>query len=178
MGAAMLGSETPGGKCGGPVRALGIPITYLNRHREFWMAGVIWRLMRHLQAHPCHVLHGWMHYAAALGAIAGRLAGVPVVIGSFRSERPGRFPWFYARWQRGLDVLTAPLHTMLIANSKAVREENRKWALIPERKLFTVYNGISPDESVLQSGVEMDKLRSELNLPAGAALGGIGGGLG
>src|SRR6266540_275610 len=29
------------------VRALGIPITYLNRHREFWRAGVVWRLMRH-----------------------------------------------------------------------------------------------------------------------------------
>lgn len=155
------------------VRALGIPITYLNRHREFWMAGVVWRLMRHLRARPCDVLHGWLHYAAALGSIAGRLAGVPVVIGSLRSERPGRFPWFYSRWQRGLDALSAPLHTVLIANSKAVREESRKWAFIPERKLLTVYNGISADESGLLNQTELDKLKSELTLPAGAPLVGI-----
>ncbi|HEY3244132.1 MAG TPA: glycosyltransferase, partial [Phycisphaerae bacterium] len=155
------------------VRALGIPITYLNRHREFWRAGVVWRLMRHLRAHPCQVLHGWLHYAVALGAIAGRLAGVPVVIGSLRSERPGRFPWFYSWWQRGLDALSVPLHTILIANSKAVREENRKWMFVPERKLLTVYNGISTDETAFLNDAELDKLRSDLNLPVGASLIGI-----
>jgi len=155
------------------VCALGVPITYLNRYREVWMTGVVWRLMRHLRAHPCHALHGWLHYAAALGAIAGRLAGVPVVIGSLRSERPGRFPWFYSWWQRGLDVLSAPLHTILVANSKAVREESRKWAFIPERKLLTIYNGISTDESALMNDAEMNKLRSDLNLPVGAPLVGI-----
>jgi glycosyltransferase involved in cell wall biosynthesis len=155
------------------VRSMGVPIIYLNRDHEFWMSGVVWRLMRHLQTRPCHVLHGWLHQAAALGSIAGRLAGVPIVIGSLRSERPGRFPWFYSWWQRGLDVLSAPLHTILIANSEAVREENRKWAFIPKRKLLTIYNGISTDNSVLPNNAELDKLRSDLNLPVGAPLVGI-----
>jgi glycosyltransferase involved in cell wall biosynthesis len=155
------------------VRSMGVPIIYLNRDHEFWMSGVVWQLMRHLQTRPCHVLHGWLHQAAALGSIAGRLAGVPIVIGSLRSERPGRFPWFYSWWQRGLDVLSAPLHTILVANSKAVREESRKWAFIPERKLLTVYNGISTDESALRNDAELDKLRADLNLPAGAPLIGI-----
>lgn len=155
------------------VRALGVPIVYVSRDDDFRMSGVVLRLMRHLRAHPCHVLHGWLHYAAALGAIAGRLAGTPVVIGSLRSERPGRFPWFYPKWQRALDVLTVPLYTAIIANSNAVREENRRWACIPERKLLTIYNGIDVDESGRPDGAQIQRLRSELSLPAEAPLVGI-----
>jgi glycosyltransferase involved in cell wall biosynthesis len=134
------------------VRALGVPITYLNRGPGFWMSGVVWRLARHLHAHPCHILHSWLHYAVALGSIAGGLVGVPVIVGSLRSERPGRFPWFYPKWQRGIDIVTAPLHATILANSNAVSEECRRWAFIRRDKLLTVYNGIAmegpmPDRS-------------------------------
>ncbi len=154
-------------------RELGIPITYLNAHHEFWMVGVAWRLARYLHAKPCDVLHSWMHYAAMIGAIAGTMAGVPTIIGSLRSERPGRFPWFYPIWQRAIDVLTAPLHTYLIANSNAVRVESQRWAFIPERKLVTIYNGIQSEQKGPVDGVRQQQLRADLNLPAGVPVVGI-----
>jgi glycosyltransferase involved in cell wall biosynthesis len=155
------------------IRALAVPITYLNSHPDFWMVAVVWRLFRHVAAGPCHVLHCWMHYAAAFGAVAGGLAGIPTIIGSLRSQRTSRMPWSNSRWQRGIDVLTAPLNTFLIANSHAVREDNRRWACIPEHKLLTIYNGIDPDEVAVLDGDGKGKLRSELELPMNAPLVGI-----
>jgi glycosyltransferase involved in cell wall biosynthesis len=154
------------------VRDLQVPVVYLNPRQDFWMVEVVWRLFRHLRRQPPVVLHSWLHYAVMLGAVAGTWAGVPVVIGSLRSQRPGRFPWFYPKWQRGMDILTAPLQTTLIANSNAVAEENRDWAFIPSHKLITVYNGIElepePDAEA-RSGT----LRDELGLPPGAPVVGI-----
>lgn len=155
------------------IRALAVPITYLNSRPDVWMVTVVWRLFRHLSARPCHVLHSWMHYAAAFGAIAGNLAGIPMIIGSLRGQRPSRLPWSNSRWQRGLDLLTAPLNTLLIANSQAVREDNRRWAFIPDRKLRTIYNGIDQDEAAALDDVRRNKLKAELNLPMSAPLVGV-----
>lgn len=154
------------------VRTLGVPVTYLNRGPDFWMLGVVWRLFRHLVASPGHVLHSWLHYAVMLGAVAGSLAGAPVIVGSLRSERPARFPWFYPGWQRAIDILTAPLQTRLIANSQAVRDDNRRWARIPEHKLVTVYNGIAPDDSPSDPAA-LARLRRDLQLEPGTRLVGI-----
>jgi glycosyltransferase involved in cell wall biosynthesis len=155
------------------IRALAVPITYLNSGPDYWMVVVIWRLFRHLSARPCHVLHSWMHYAAAFGAIAGGLAGTPTIIGSLRGQRPSRLPWSNSRWQRGIDLLTVPLNTFLIANAQAVREDNRRWACIPDRKLLTIYNGIDQDEAAALDDSRRNKLKAELNLPMNAPLVGI-----
>ena len=96
--------------------SLGIPVTYFEPNRRLHHVGVVWQLVKYLRTHRCAVLHNWLHHAVALGAIAGGLAGVPVIVGSLRSERPGRFPWFYPKWQRAIDVLTGPLQTAMIAN--------------------------------------------------------------
>jgi len=151
------------------VRELGVPVTYLNdRRRGYWMLPVTWRLFRHLRSRPCNVLHGWLHQAAAWAAIAGTLAGIPTIIGSLRSERPARMPWFFSRWQRGLDILTAPMQTWLIANSNAVRLEHRRWAFVPDRKLRTIYNGIDVNGASSPDGVQRSRLRADLHLPSGA----------
>src|SRR3989338_5175025 len=155
------------------IRALAVPITYLNSRPDAWMVAVIWRLFRHMSARPCHVLHSWMHYAAAFGAIAGSLAGIPTIIGSLRGQRPSRLPWSNSRWQRGIDLLTVPLNTFLIANSQAVREDNRGWACIPDRKLLTIYNGIDQSEVAVLADAQKNKLKAELNLPMNAPLVGI-----
>jgi glycosyltransferase involved in cell wall biosynthesis len=155
------------------IRALAVPITYLNSRPDVWMVAVIWRLFRHVSARPCHVLHSWMHYAAAFGAIAGSLAGIPTIIGSLRGQRPSRLPWSNSRWQRGIDLLTVPLNTFLIANSQAVREDNRRWACIPDHKLLTIYNGIDQDEVAVLADAQKNKLKAELNLPMNAPLVGI-----
>jgi len=156
------------------VRELGVPIIYINdRSHGYWVLPVTWRLFRQLRSRPCHILHGWLHQAAAWGAIAGTLAGIPMIVGSLRSERPTRVPWFFSRWQRALDILTAPLHTCLIANSDAVRREHRQWAFVPDRKLRTIYNGIDMNGAPVVDGVRRARLRADLSLPPGAPCIGI-----
>ncbi|TAJ23041.1 MAG: glycosyltransferase [Nitrospirae bacterium] len=155
------------------IRSLDVPITHLDPYRRFEKIGVVWQLVGYLRAQPCHVLHAWLHYAAALGAIAGSIAGTPVIVGSLRSERPGRFPWFYPRWQRALDVLTAPLQTYLIANSNAVLDEHRRWAFAPAGKCRRVYNGIEAEGAWFQDAAQQARLKAEMGLPVGASAIGI-----
>jgi glycosyltransferase involved in cell wall biosynthesis len=153
------------------IRRLGVPITFLNPNGRLPTLGVLGQLVRHLHRAPCEVLHSWLHYAAMVGAVAGALTDTPVIIGSFRSERPARFPWFYPKWQRGIDILTAPLHTALIANSDAVRLDHRRWSWAADSKLLTIYNGIDPIPGPSQD--RQQALRVELDLPYEVPLVGI-----
>ncbi len=153
------------------VRALGVPVTYLNPTQDFWSSRIVLRLVKHVRSRDPVVIHSWLHYAAMLGSIAGALAGTPVIVGSFRSERPGRFPWFYPKWQRCMDILTAPLHTTMIANSDAVRAEHEQWAWAAPAKLVTIYNGIDPIPVPPQD--ELQALRAELRVHPDTPLVGI-----
>jgi glycosyltransferase involved in cell wall biosynthesis len=145
--------------------SLGVPVTFFTSTFRLPHAGVVWQLVRFLHGYQYAVLHSWLHYAVALGAIGGGLAGVPVVIGSLRSERPGRFPWFYPKWQRAIDVLTGPLQTTIIANSRAVLEDNRQWAFLPKKKLVTIYNGIGAEGLQRIDEGKRRQLKAELRLP-------------
>ncbi|MES4784875.1 MAG: hypothetical protein C4294_02590, partial [Nitrospiraceae bacterium] len=151
------------------VQELNVPILYLDPHKTLWKFGIICQLIRHLYDNPCVVLHSWLHYAVAFGAVAGSIAGIPVVVGSFRSERPSRFPWFYPKWQRTIDVLTGPMSTCFIANSNAVREENRRWAFIPRQKLITIYNGIDTEECLRVEDAQRARMKRELQIELGAS---------
>lgn len=126
------------------VRSLEIPVVYLNdgTYSHVYKISMIWRLVRYLLAHPCHILHAWMHYALMLGVIAGTLAGTPALIGAIRSGKPTRSPWHFPKWQRAIDMLTGPLHTCFIANSEAVREDHHQWSFVARKKILLVYNGI------------------------------------
>jgi len=145
--------------------SLSVPVTFFRSGCRFEHVGIIWQLIRYLRRRPCAVLHSWLHYAVALGAIAGALVGVPVIVGSLRSERPGRFPWFYPKWQRAIDIVTGPLQTTVIANSRAVQEDNRRWAFFPNNKLITVYNGIETNGFPFLDEAGKTELKTELGLP-------------
>lgn len=153
--------------------SLGVPVNFFTSTFRLSHVGVVGQLVRYLRDRQCAVLHSWLHYAVALGAIAGGLAGVPVVVGSLRSERPGRFPWFYPKWQRAIDVLTGPLQTTVIANSRAVLEDNRQWALLPKQKLVTIYNGVGMEGLQRLDEEKRRQLKAELRLPPHEAVVGI-----
>jgi len=153
--------------------SLGVPVTFFRSGCRLEHVGVVWQLVCYLRLHPCAVLHSWLHYAVAIGAIAAGLVGVPVVVGSLRSERPGRFPWFYPKWQRAIDVLTGPLQTTVIANSRAVQEDNRRWAFYPLEKLVTIYNGIETKGFLALDESRKVHLKAELGLPLHGCVVGI-----
>ena len=155
------------------VQELSVPIVYLAIQPDTWMMDTVRQLVRHLYAKPCHVLHSWLHSAVAMGAIAGCLVGIPTIVGSFRSQRPSLFPWSYPKWQRILDLLTAPLSNSFIANSKAVRQDSRRWGLIPARKLHLVYNAIDISEASQKTKAENQQVRSVFQIPDDRPLIGI-----
>jgi glycosyltransferase involved in cell wall biosynthesis len=154
-------------------QSLGIPVTFFRWGCRFEHVGIVWQLISYLRRRPCAVLHSWLHYAVAIGAIAGGLVGVPLIVGSLRSERPGRFPWFYPRWQRAIDVLTGPLQTTVIANSRAVQEDNQRWAFLPNDKLVTIYNGIEINGFPFLDDREKAQLKMDLGLPPHESVVGI-----
>src|SRR5262245_7401855 len=153
--------------------SLSVPVTFFRSGCRFEHVGIVWQLIRYLRRRPCAVLHSWLHYAVALGAIAGALVGVPVIVGSLRSERPGRFPWFYPKWQRAIDIVTGPLQTTVIANSRAVQEDNRRWAFFPNNKLITIYNGIETNGFPFLDEAGKTELKIELGLPSHDSVVGI-----
>ncbi|CAI4033182.1 membrane protein of unknown function [Nitrospira tepida] len=155
------------------IREQNITIHYLNPHCQLYEVGLVWQLVRYLYRRPCHVLHSWLHFSVAIGAVAGTLVGIARIIGSIRSEQPARFPWFFPPWQRAIDIVTAPLQTVIIANSNAVRHENQQWAFLPERKMVTIYNGINVQDIRPLLPEQERQLREELHLPQGTPVVGI-----
>ncbi len=155
------------------IRDLNVPIHYLNPHCQLYEVGLVWQLVRYLYRNPCHVLHSWLHFSVATGAIAGALVGISRIIGSIRSERPARFPWFYPVWQRAIDIITAPMQTLVIANANAVRRENHEWALLPDHKMVTIYNGIDLQRIQPLLPEQERRLRAELGFPQGTPVVGI-----
>jgi glycosyltransferase involved in cell wall biosynthesis len=74
----------------------------------------LWRLLRHLRARRPQVLCTFMFHANVLGAILGRLAGVPVVVSSIRNER------FGPRWREPVEAATQRLCDLTVVNSERV----------------------------------------------------------
>jgi len=155
------------------IRDLNVSIHHLSPHYQLYEVGLVWQLVRYLYRNPCHVLHSWLHFSMAIGSVAGTLVGIPTVVGSVRSERPSRFPWFFPPWQRGIDIVTAPFRTWVIANSDAVRRESREWAFLPDRKMVTIYNGINFRTIKALSPDHRRHLREQLNLAPEASVVGI-----
>ena len=82
-----------------------------------------------------HLLH--THHANVFGRIAGRLAGVPVVVASVRNENFGG---------RARDLalrLTDPWGSITVANCQAVAEALVRRHVVPLHKLRVVPNGIA-----------------------------------
>lgn len=81
----------------------------------------------------CNVFGPWL----------GRLAGVPVVIGSRRNldQWGGRATWIRP-WMLGLQRLTNGWADCVIANSLVVAEETLKAEKLPPAKMHVAYNGI------------------------------------
>jgi L-malate glycosyltransferase len=95
----------------------------------------------------CNVFGPWL----------GRLAGVPVIVGSRRNlnQWHGRPAWMEP-WMLMLQRLTNRSADCVIANSLVVAEETFKTERVPQRKLHVAYNGID-----LVKFSRLDELREQ-----------------
>lgn len=120
---------------------LGVPIVHVQPHRIFW-SSIVWRLMAHLAAQPCQILHNWLPDSIHAGSIAGTIVGVPVIVASMRSEAPNCAAQKVQRWRRMIDIVAAQLSAVLLGNSKAVCATYQRWLRVPANRMEVAYNGV------------------------------------
>lgn len=128
---------------------------------------LVWRVARLMRQHQVNVVHGFLFDAEIVARLAGRLAGVPVILGSERNadyERP--------RLHSLLLRLTQPVLSGIVANSNAGGAFYARTLSFPVEKVHVVHNGVdvrrfAPDPLARQ------KMRSELKLPAEALVVGM-----
>lgn len=110
------------------VRVLHVPT------KGLWDLKAIWQLARLLREERFDVLHTQLDYANIMGALAGRLAGVPVV-GTLHSSalHPGHKAWVHRAetWalRYGMKKVVAVGH--VVADAHRARLGNQSLAIIP-----------------------------------------------
>ncbi len=132
------------------------------RAESLGMAGrmdvrVLPRLVRVIRRVKPDVLHSFLFHANVAGRLAGRMAGVPVVIGSVRVEEPRRHHLLF-------DRLTAWATDAETCVSESVADYTERRAGIARSKLVVIRNGVVAAEA--DAGARK-KARAVLGLDGG-----------
>jgi glycosyltransferase involved in cell wall biosynthesis len=118
------------------LRALGLPTTVLARRRSYEAARIV-ALARAFKRDGIDLVHAILPAGAAYGALAARLAGVPIVIVSSRAGDPqeGRRirAWLH-RIYRGA--------TAVVANTRAQARRVAAEAGLAAERVTVVYDGV------------------------------------
>jgi glycosyltransferase involved in cell wall biosynthesis len=159
-----LVSMTPLLEMGRQAVGEGLPITSLemNRGQADW--GSFQRFITILREWQPHVLTTFMYHANLLGRLAGRWAGVPLIVTSIRSEQNG------SAARDWLMRLTNWMDDSCTTNSKEVADSLRRRHLLPRMGKSTVIaNGV---DTIAMTGTVADRerVRTELGLSPAAFL--------
>ncbi len=120
-------SLLPPGEAGNWLKEKGIPVDGLGITSPGQGIVRLPRLIREIRGFRPDILHTWMFHANVAGALAGRVAGVPVILGSLRvaeQERPS-----HLAWERRL----AGLRKLILCNSKGVSDHAANHGIPPEK---------------------------------------------
>ncbi len=124
-------------------RALGVEVTELGVSgslRTPGDVGGLWRLARLLRRRRAHVVHGYLLRGNFYGAVAAKIAGVPVVVTSKRGLHEP------ASWAERLAVrVSNNLSTVITGNSPAVLEFTRRVEAPVRVPLVMIPSGIDLD---------------------------------
>ncbi len=129
----------------------------------------LWRLTRLLRRERVTILQTHGARANFYGRIAGRLAGVPVIISTVHNslkdyEVCSLTRWFYITALR----LTLPLAHRIICVSDSNRRDLVEESPAAAARIQTVYNGVDP--SAFPSQSNRQKVREELGIVSGPVL--------
>lgn len=132
------------GAIGDELRAQGIPVVDLGMTAP-WRLDAVWRLVQLLRRERPQILHSSLFHANVLGRLAGRLAGVPVIISCRQNIRIG------ARWREWVNRMTVGLDDRVIAVCELARQAEIEAAGVDPAKVVTIYNAVDPAELVADS---------------------------
>jgi len=145
------------GKIAQKLRAKGIGVVCLDAKNKFDIR-VFFKLIKLLKKQKPNILHTYLFHANFTGRIAGRIAGIPIIISSVRvAEKEKKYHLY-------LDMITQWMVNKEICVSKEVEKFMVKKTKIPPYKLATIYNGINPLDFDLFNDEQKDKKRKELSI--------------
>lgn len=127
----------------GPLSALveqaGLRLTHLEMALHPG-PGTLWRLVTWLRDEHIDIIHAYLYHASVLSRVAGRVAGVPVVITSTRCSLDylPRYAWWVDRW-------TAPLGDRILAVSNGTADFIVNEEHIDRSRVVVVPNGVDLD---------------------------------
>ncbi len=127
--------------------------------------GLVFRLRRLLRLESIDIVHGFLFDADMASRLAGRLAGVPVVIGSERNSNQN-----YRAVHKFLFRYTRSFIDLCVANSSAGKSFNRSLTQMPEERYRVVHNGVDIERFQPR---ELTELRGKLGIEEGEMVVGI-----
>lgn len=125
------------GAIGDELRAQGIRVVDLGMSAQ-WRLDAFWRLVRLLRKVRPQILHSSLFHANVLGRLAGRLAGVPIIISCRQNISLG------AQWREWVNRATVGLDDRVIAVCELARQIEIAQAHLPPAKVVTIYNAVDP----------------------------------
>lgn len=120
--------------------AVGIPLANLNMRRGVPEPRAAFRLVAILRQWRPHILTTFMFHANLLGRVAGRLAGVPIIVASIRNENFGG-----PRRDRVLR-LTDWMGEITTTNSRLAADNLVKRGVVPRDRIRVIPNGLVLDK--------------------------------
>jgi sugar transferase (PEP-CTERM/EpsH1 system associated) len=142
------------------IRALGVPVVDLRMVRK-WRFDAFWRLYRLLiREHPT-ILHTWLFHANIPGRVLGRLANVPIIIGSERTMG------MESRWRYRLNRITQALADRVVCVSQQVADFVIRQVGVSQHKVVVIPNGV--DLSDFERLPVRREAREALGLPCDQA---------
>jgi len=135
--------------------------------RSKWDVRAAYQLFRLLRRENIQILHSHLFHANLLGRIAGKMAGVPIIISTRHSVAiGGKGRELINRWTTGWSDVT-------IAVSEQVRDAEMRWTGLGPGRLVTIYNGIDTERFRSLDPKEADAFRHEFQIDQDAPLIGI-----
>jgi glycosyltransferase involved in cell wall biosynthesis len=140
--------------------ALDIPVAHLRVRSPMRGLSAIQAATQVLRSWRPDIVISFVYQANVLGRLAGRLAGVPVVISSVRNE------WFGGRSRELVMRGTDRLSTITTTNSRVAAERLIERRIVPRHRLVVIPNGI--DLAPFQhAGAARAATRAELGIADG-----------
>jgi glycosyltransferase involved in cell wall biosynthesis len=96
---------------------------------------------------PPDVLHCWLDQPNIVGAIAGLLASVPVIVLATRNGNPTNFPRLHFAYQHPwYRVAARSARVRFVANSRVGAQSYAEWLGMPTSRFDVIANGFVPDQ--------------------------------
>jgi len=127
------------------LKEAGIPLSTLNMRRGAPDPRAVFRLVKMLREWRPQILTSFMFHANLLGRIAGRLAGVPIVVSSIRNENFGG-----SRRDRVLRM-TDWMGEISTTNSNLAADKLVKRGVVPRERICVIPNGLVLDKFIVKN---------------------------